>query len=179
MVTTYCSCSLLYSICYSKPSHVRKIVYYYLQAVSRAISNKGKDPKIKGINTNQLSPKTIHELLRLFDRLLVEEYTGAYRRHEAVLEEPGPCDFCGAEIFHSAFICSGTLPNSRPSRDSCGVKICPLCCSEGRSCLCGSLRPCSVHDFDFMLATRNSIWKWLTENHPSECSPNLGLLTSW
>jgi hypothetical protein len=44
----------------------------------------------------------------------------------------------------------------------CEVRLCPSCCSEGRSCLCGNLRLCTVFDYDELLKLRNDIWGFCT-----------------
>ncbi|KIM29066.1 hypothetical protein M408DRAFT_127635 [Serendipita vermifera MAFF 305830] len=143
---------------------IRTMLYYHLRALYKDIS----DPTIESpaFKTKQDEKAYLHNLadaMKLFDRILAEEYTQGSREDEPRLEDPGSCDFCGTEIFHAALVCSskfGLWARSLIPDKCCEVRLCPSCCSEGRSCLCGNLRLCTVFDYEELVDMRNKIWAW-------------------
>ncbi|KAG8835794.1 hypothetical protein FRC18_012326 [Serendipita sp. 400] len=145
----------------------RRMLYGYLRLVLRDIEESHNfelinDDWVHG-NLVYYRPSQVLDAIRLFDRILVEEYTQGDREHEAHLNKPGFCDFCGTDIFHAAFACStqwDTSTSSDPLTTCCEVKLCPTCCAEGRACLCGNIRLCSVFDFEELLSIRNRIVSW-------------------
>ncbi|KAG8835298.1 hypothetical protein FRC17_004342 [Serendipita sp. 399] len=153
--------------CKSNTAPYRRLLYGYLHSLDQHIEvTPNSDPSSDDwLHSNFIysQPSRILDTVQLFDRILVEEYTQGDREHEARLDDPGFCDFCGTDIFHAAFICSTQWALSTkaviPSA-GCEVKLCPSCCAEGRSCLCGNTRLCTTFDFDNLLSMRNRIVDW-------------------
>lgn len=168
------------STCYPETPQLWRILYLYLQRLHEDVSTNNSDPKSLSA-TQPLT--TIKDALQIFDRLLCSEFTQAPRSHEPLLEDAGFCDFCGAEIFHAAFVCSRTQAISKSTVPTmlmpCEVTLCPMCCAEGRSCLCGQLRPCSVYDFEALLSMRNEIWEWYNRRQGAGFSSDVQALTTW
>ncbi|CCA69247.1 hypothetical protein PIIN_03146 [Serendipita indica DSM 11827] len=146
-------------LCCDKMPPYRRMLYGYLQAVQRSLDAG----QLQSPETIEYAPGTIQQAIKLFDRLLVEEFTQGTRDHEPKLDDAGYCDFCGADIFHAAFVCSSNVAASATSTlpsDCCEVTLCPACCAEGRSCACGKLRVCSVFNFEQLISMRNRIAEW-------------------
>lgn len=140
------------------------MIYHYLRSFSDRISkNANVTPIFKNKRAQKDGLQNLAGAIKLFDRILAEEYTQGMREDESHLETPGFCDFCGADIFHAAFVCSskfGLWDRSLVPDSCCEIRLCPSCCSEGRSCLCGNLRLCTVFEYDELVEMRNNIWDW-------------------
>jgi hypothetical protein len=146
------------STCDPGTPQIRRMIYHYLLSIHRNII------QMPGRSSQETSDKAeVGKAIQLFDRLLIEDYTQGSPEHETRLLQPNSCDFCGADIFNAAFICSNTRALSEKiilPVECCEVVLCPSCCVEGRSCLCGKLRLCVMHDFEELLSMRNDIRQW-------------------
>lgn len=159
IVAPSCRCLCIVSICDPETPQIRRMLYYYLLNIHTNITQQ----KSSQLSTGASSKEDVGRALQIFDRLLIEEYTQGNPENETKLLQPSFCDFCGADIFNAAFVCSNHLgiSDKAPLPDKCcEVVLCPLCCCEGRSCLCGKLRLCVMHKFDELLSMRNELSKW-------------------
>lgn len=156
--------SVVPRVCDPDTVPVRTMVYHHLRALYESISDPTKmDSMFKSKRDEKHYLQDLPDVIKLFDRILAEEYTQGYRQDEPRLQDPGSCDFCGTDIFHAAFVCSskfGLWDRSLIPAKCCEVRLCPSCCSEGRSCVCGNLRVCSVFDYEELFDMRNNIWAW-------------------
>lgn len=114
------------------------------------------------------------DVVSLFDRLLAEEYipiTSKTACNQALL----PCDFCGASLFISSWVCG----SSRDSKDACDragadispKQVCCLCYVEGRKCACGHMIVQTSIDVDTLLELRNSFVTLVTPPNDTAIVP--------
>lgn len=120
--------------------------------------------------------KRLTTVLRLYDRILLEEYspygdslvfskTGSKIQDEGesstqcadLADDFQTCDFCGADIFQSYFQCSGN------SASEAGFTICPGCYAEGRACACEEMDQKQRQKFSTLFAARWSAIKALKD----------------
>ncbi|KAH7929751.1 hypothetical protein BV22DRAFT_107094 [Leucogyrophana mollusca] len=116
--------------------------------------------------------RQLRQLLELFDDIIAEEYTPVHSRlpHVSQLgshKDDISCDFCGADVFQSFFGCEACVEKS--AADSVpgttnvgdGIVICSSCYVEGRTCLCGAMRPAQCRPFSELLRHRDRAMKAL------------------
>ncbi|KAF8077845.1 hypothetical protein FPV67DRAFT_1684874 [Lyophyllum atratum] len=130
-------------------------------------------------------------LLKLFDAILVEEYSPDHgKMHCLSSRSPSPpassdlndaasdyigsgdvhvtCDFCGADIFQSFFECLNCVPSDASGDPKVmhgdGFVLCAGCYVEGRSCKCTTMEPIQCRPFGQLLSIRNKAAELLFAN---------------
>ena len=119
------------------------------------------------------------DLLKLADHVLAEEYASPGQLDdlaEHALTGPLSCDFCGADIFQSFFICgSSCTPPASEGGEGDNIMVCPMCYVEGRSCPCDRMQPAQVpiRPLTDLITQRNAAAKTLNLQKLSMKAPEL------
>ncbi|KAH7912236.1 hypothetical protein BJ138DRAFT_1084054 [Hygrophoropsis aurantiaca] len=136
------------------------------------VSSSSRAPSTTDDNDQRVIARKLRELLQLFDDIAIQEYTPIYSRlpHVSQLgshKDDINCDFCGADVFQSFFECrdcaKGVDPENinRTMNPGDGVVICAACYVEGRTCLCGIMKPTQCRSFKDLLQDRDKAVKAL------------------
>ncbi|EKM82524.1 hypothetical protein AGABI1DRAFT_104482, partial [Agaricus bisporus var. burnettii JB137-S8] len=151
-------------VCRPETYQIRSTVYYVLTDYTRKLNTLISKP----FNSLQkdILIKRLAEVLRLYDHILIEEYSpygdsvdadkprskdeeeGSPLQTSVLVEDFHMCDFCGADIFQSYFQCS----QSRGPEAS--TIICSGCYAEGRTCACEDMIPKQRQQSSILLSAR-------------------------
>ena len=134
---------------------IRELLYGHIRRLA------SHPPKGPSRNNDHLERdiETSTKLIQLFDDVLQEEYSQGHDSLPLIPQtsQPQTCDFCGANMFLSAFQCTGKCKVDKVShpRNATPV-VCPACFVEGRTCFCGNMSPSRLQSFSTALEQRNS-----------------------
>jgi hypothetical protein len=153
-------------LCIPETFHVKTMLYYHLKAHTTA-------PDTVAAITSSLNFK---DIVSLFDRVLAEEYIPmeckTARPHALV-----SCDFCGASLFNSNWVCGGSPDSNgvcvRAEVDSSPKRVCCLCYVEGRKCACGHMIVQTFFDMDELLELRNAFVSLVTPPNDTHIVPRI------
>ncbi|KAI6045681.1 hypothetical protein EDC04DRAFT_2559045 [Pisolithus marmoratus] len=155
---------IYHRVCRREIYKVKSIIYHAMEHYTRVVEQTESEIEL-------VTPaRKLQQLLRLFDDVLVQEYTSQHASlaHisntsdlESIPFDPIECDFCGADIFQSFFECGKCLSPSSSSEESHivllgdGLVLCPSCYVEGRTCQCGEMQPVQCRVMGDLLQNRD------------------------
>ncbi|GJJ12739.1 hypothetical protein Clacol_006984 [Clathrus columnatus] len=169
----YSELLLYHRICRPETYRVKLTVLRVLQAYTDRLNQSTYDD-------DNLAVTTLN-ILNYFDEILVEEWSPDHQSLPiAKNDDPDAmfmwsCDFCGADIFQSLFVCTRcSKPKAEPK-----YIVCPGCYVEGRSCRCGSenMKPYQIQQFSELIRIRNeaadALQQRLMESISLNWTPNI------
>ncbi|KAJ7449946.1 hypothetical protein FB451DRAFT_744980 [Mycena latifolia] len=172
-------------VCRSEIYRVKSTIYYTLLQTIQTVSDLLRKQSDNAGSRNAMASTsqqdtaahvdTLLRVLRLFDSVLIEEFSPEAHnmRKLAATDEPGQftCDFCGCDIFQSFFECRSCVDGRRPVEPGAGFIVCSGCYVEGRTCRCEVLAPMQCRPFEQLLNTRARGVKLLTDSSKFERTP--------
>lgn len=140
--------------CHREVYGIRGLLYNHIQKLA---SLPLEGPSQNGDHI-RYSTETSARLIQLFDNVLQEDYSREHSSLRIIPQSSKPlgCDFCGGNLFLSAFLCAGKCGIDEITHSqNVTLAVCPTCFVEGRTCLCGKMTPVRLGSFSFALQARN------------------------